>query len=389
MLVMASRVSLSGERHVSGRLIDADGHRSAAARARNPHAGFRDRRAAALVPDDDSGQIAVGPLHHDARALGQHLRPRSAASRTELLRNAARPRLVRCLTWRPVSNGPDRQSLADFQPVLVTTDGACGRRSGPRPVTRARTEPAAADQAAPDVPARIQSANCVGGSVTIGQAHQPLRSLVCDELRRQVITGELAPGTRLVEDRLAAQLGVSRNPVREALQTLSGEGFVVILPRRGAVVADVTADHAEELFDVRMALEPLAARLAARNADATAIVRLRAVLERARTATEARELDVLAACNTEFHQLVVAAGGNDYLSLLVAPMARRVQWVFRASAASRAPHSWTEHEALLTAISDGNEEYASVLASAHVAAARTSYRRLAGRPAAACATGDR
>lgn len=219
--------------------------------------------------------------------------------------------------------------------------------------------------------------------MTIGTGHQPLRSLVCDELRRQVITGELPPGTRLVEDRLAAALGVSRNPVREALQTLAGEGFVSILPRRGAVVADITPAQAEELFDVRMALESLAARLAARNADAAAVARLRAVLERARVATDTGQLDLLAACNTEFHQLVVAAGGNDYLSLLVAPMARRVQWVFRASAASRAPHSWTEHEGLLNAIAAGDEEYAAALASAHVAAARASYRRLAGTAAAA------
>jgi DNA-binding GntR family transcriptional regulator len=222
-------------------------------------------------------------------------------------------------------------------------------------------------------------------SVTIGTAHQPLRSLVCEELRRQVITGELPPGTRLVEDRLAASLGVSRNPVREALQTLAGEGFVQILPRRGAVVAEITPAQAEELFDVRIALESLAARLAARNADAAAVARLRAVLERARLATEAGDLDALAARNTEFHQLVVAAGGNDYLCLLFAPMARRVQWVFRASAASRAPHSWTEHEGLLNAITDGDEEYAAVLAIAHVAAARASYRRLSRASGAAAA----
>lgn len=218
--------------------------------------------------------------------------------------------------------------------------------------------------------------------MTIGAAHQPLRSVVCDELRRQVITGELPPGTRLVEGRLATALGVSRNPVREALQTLAGEGFVSILPRRGAVVADITPAQAEELFDVRMALEPLAARLAARNADAAAVAHLRAVLNRARVTTDAAQLDVLAARNTEFHQLVVSAGGNDYLGLLVAPMARRVQWIFRASAASRAPHSWAEHESLLNAIADGDEEYAAALASAHVAAARASYRRLAAAPAA-------
>jgi DNA-binding GntR family transcriptional regulator len=191
-----------------------------------------------------------------------------------------------------------------------------------------------------------------------------------------VITGELAPGARLVEDRLADRLGVSRNPVREALQTLASEGFVEILPRRGAVVAQITAEQAEDLFDVRMALEPLAARLAARNADAGAIAQLRGVLDRARVATERGELDELAARNTEFHQLVVAASRNEYLSLLVAPMARRVQWVFRASAATRASHSWTEHERLLQAITAGDEEHAEAVARAHVTAARTSYRQI-------------
>jgi DNA-binding GntR family transcriptional regulator len=212
--------------------------------------------------------------------------------------------------------------------------------------------------------------------VTIGTSHRPLRDVVCEELRRLVITGELAPGARLVEDRLALQLGVSRNPVREALQTLAREGFVEILPRRGAVVARVSAEQAEELFDVRLALEPLAARLAARRADPRAVARLRDALGRATQATEQGQLDVLAACNTEFHSLVVEAGGNAYLRMLVEPMARRVQWVFRVGAADRAPHSWLEHESLLHAIAAGDEEHAAALAAAHVAAARASYRRL-------------
>jgi DNA-binding GntR family transcriptional regulator len=214
------------------------------------------------------------------------------------------------------------------------------------------------------------------GVVTIGTAHQPLRSLVRDELRRLVITGELAPGTRIVEDRLAERLGVSRNPVREALQALAGEGFVQLSPRRGAVVAQITAEEAEDLFDVRAALEPLAARLAARHADAAGVDRLRTVLALARQATDDGDLDLLASYNTDFHSLVVELSGNDYLGLLVAPMARRVQWVFRTSAATRAPHSWTEHETLLRAIASGDEDYAEAVARAHVAAARASYRHV-------------
>jgi DNA-binding GntR family transcriptional regulator len=210
--------------------------------------------------------------------------------------------------------------------------------------------------------------------VTVGRVHQPLRSLVSDELRRLVVTGELAPGSRIVEDRLAERLGVSRNPVREALQALAAEGFVEILPRRGAVVAQITPEQAEDLFDVRTALEPLAARLAARRTDPDGIGRLRDVLALARKATDLGELDQLASYNTDFHSLVVELSGNDYLGLLVAPMAKRVQWVFRTSAARRAPHSWTEHEELLRAIASGDEDHAEAVARAHVAAARASYR---------------
>ena len=202
-----------------------------------------------------------------------------------------------------------------------------------------------------------------------------------DELRRLVITGELAPGARLAEEGLALRLGVSRNPVREALQALAGEGFVEIVPRRGAVVAQITVEQAEELFAVRLALEPLAARLAARNASAATVALLQDVLDRARRATEEGDLDLLTSLNTQFHSAMVTAGGNDYLELLVAPMARRVQWIFRASAPTRTAHSWREHEELLQAVAERDEQAAEASAAVHVTAARASYRRLlAGGP---------
>ncbi len=102
-----------------------------------------------------------------------------------------------------------------------------------------------------------------GRERSLGEAHLPLRSVVQDELRRMILSGELPPGSRLVEDRLAERLGVSRNPVREAIRVLSAEGFVEVLPRRGAVVASMGQAEVAELFDARMALETLAARLAA------------------------------------------------------------------------------------------------------------------------------
>ncbi|MFD0479244.1 GntR family transcriptional regulator [Nonomuraea thailandensis] len=92
-----------------------------------------------------------------------------------------------------------------------------------------------------------------------------MRDEVTKELRRRILSGELAQGERLVEDRLAATLGVSRNPVRESIRVLAAEGFIQVVPRLGATVARLSAEEGEELFDVRMAIEGLAARLAARK----------------------------------------------------------------------------------------------------------------------------
>lgn len=207
----------------------------------------------------------------------------------------------------------------------------------------------------------------------LGSAHLPLRDQVTTELRRRILTGELAPGERLVEDRIAEMLGVSRNPVREAIRVLAAEAFVEVVPRRGATVARLSRDEAEELFDVRMALEGLAARLAARKRMPTAVSRLNALLDSARTAVDDGKLDSVADLNTAFHAAVAEAAGNAYLNLVVGPMLRRAQWVFLQTARFRASHSWREHLSLYAAIAAGDEDEAEAQAVAHVAAARRSY----------------
>src|SRR5262245_43634726 len=97
----------------------------------------------------------------------------------------------------------------------------------------------------------------------VGLHHQPLREAVQDAIRAGIVAGRYPPGGPHLEDGIAQELDVSRNPVREALQALATEGFVVIEPRRGARVATVSRDRAVDLFEVREALEGLAARLAA------------------------------------------------------------------------------------------------------------------------------
>ncbi|GAA3596853.1 GntR family transcriptional regulator [Nonomuraea rosea] len=209
--------------------------------------------------------------------------------------------------------------------------------------------------------------------LTLGAAHRTLRDEVTKELRRRILSGELAQGERLVEDRLAASLGVSRNPVRESIRVLAAEGFIQVVPRLGATVALLSAEEGEELFDVRMAIEGLAARLAARKRSPDAAERLRRLLDQAKEAVDAGRLEEVADLNTAFHLAVGEAAGNSYLALMMKPMLQRAQWIFSQTAAVRGPHSWQEHLSLCEAIAAGDEDEAQARAVAHVAAARRSF----------------
>lgn len=207
-----------------------------------------------------------------------------------------------------------------------------------------------------------------------GESPPQLMEFAAGELRRMILSLELAPGSHLVENKLAERLGVSRNPVREAIRTLAAEGFVEILPRRGAFVAQLTPADAEHIYDVRLALEPLGARLAARNGPRLGVVPLRESVDRARVAMGAGQLDLVADLNTEFHLLVMEMTGNRYLISIAAGMIQRAQWIYRQIASTRAAHSWSEHAGLIEAIGSGDEEAAEAEARSHVTSARRSFR---------------
>ncbi len=210
---------------------------------------------------------------------------------------------------------------------------------------------------------------------TIGDSHRTLREQVEDEIRERIVSGVYAPGHRLVEDRIAVELGVSRNPVREALRALSLDGFVVALPRRGAMVRRLSEGDVHDLFDVRGSLESLAASLAAQRAGSHGGASLRAVLAAAQDAMTRGAFDELTALNTDFHEQVVALSANTMLAVLVRSLAWRTRWIFRQSAATRGPESWTEHLHLVEAIEAGDAERAAALAAEHVEAARAAALR--------------
>jgi DNA-binding GntR family transcriptional regulator len=211
----------------------------------------------------------------------------------------------------------------------------------------------------------------------LGLRHQPLRHAVLEAVRNRIIDGDWAPGERLMEDQIAADLAVSRNPVREALQALAAEGFVELEPRRGARVAVVSEERTRELFEMREALEGLVARLAAERRTEPQLRELVALVDEGRGAAAEQRHEVLPGLNTRFHHVLGAAAGNSMLTESVDRLSHLIEWVYRRSIAARSAQSWAEHQAIVRAIEVRDADEAERCARRHVLAARTAYAEMA------------
>ncbi len=201
----------------------------------------------------------------------------------------------------------------------------------------------------------------------------PLRGPVADELRRRIIAGELRQGERLFEDQAAAELGVSRNPVREALQQLAHEGFVHLAPRRGAWVAEYSDERARHVFEVRGALEVLVAGLAARHRTPRHLGELDEVLAGGRDALAADRMGELPALNARFHALLVDAAANPLLADMVDGLIHQIQWLYSRRVRERAAWSWEEHEQIAAAVAAQDVPLAERLSREHIDKARAGY----------------
>lgn len=207
---------------------------------------------------------------------------------------------------------------------------------------------------------------------SIGDRHLSLRDQVLAELRTRIIDAQYRPGERLTEDRLAADFGVSRNPVREALRVVEAEGFIEIQPRRGAVVATPDERTMRDMFATRAVLEPLGARIAAERATSQELGALRRLLDDARDATNDGDFVRVAELNTALHHAVMQMSGNRWLLQFSTAMYRHVHWVFRLGASHRAVHSWEEHVRLVEALEAHDPSAAEEAARDHVHAAESA-----------------
>lgn len=205
---------------------------------------------------------------------------------------------------------------------------------------------------------------------TIGASHPPLRVVVLEEVRRRIIAHAYEPGERIFEDQIAAELDVSRNPVREALQALQSEGFVELEPRRGARVATFSPTDARELFEVREVLEGLVARLAAGRRTETEIAELRDTVAEGLEMAASADLTRLPTLNTKFHALLARSARNAMLADTIRRSQHMIEWIYADGIRRRAPDSWAEHAALAEAVARGDESEAEILARTHISAAR-------------------
>lgn len=152
----------------------------------------------------------------------------------------------------------------------------------------------------------------------------PLRDVVFNTLRQAILTGELKPGERLMEIHLANKLGVSRTPIREAIRKLELEGLVIMIPRRGAEVAQITEKNLTDVLEVRRALDALCVELACDRISEAELVQLQEACRRFEEATKTKDTKMIAQADVALHDIIVAATGNARLVQLVNNLAEQM-----------------------------------------------------------------
>ncbi|WP_405056902.1 GntR family transcriptional regulator [Kribbella sp. NBC_01505] len=205
---------------------------------------------------------------------------------------------------------------------------------------------------------------------------QPLRESVYEALTEMIIDGTLERGRHLVEVELAGLLGVSRQPVREALQRLNNEGWVDLRPGFGAMVHVPAEDEVDQLLAARAALESESARLAARHATKEDLAKLKELCKVGTAFHESGDTDGAVRTNGELHAFITQMSGNRFLIDFAAQVDRRVRWYYTPLAPVRGAASWREHSRLVKAISDGDEDKAAQTMREHTEHTRKAYHDL-------------
>ncbi|MDF2532673.1 MAG: transcriptional regulator, GntR family [Clostridia bacterium] len=204
--------------------------------------------------------------------------------------------------------------------------------------------------------------------------YKPLREIVFETIRNAIISGDLKPGERVMEVQMAESLGVSRTPVREAIRKLELEGLVIMLPRKGAYVSDLSVKDLTEVMEIRASLEGLAAGLASIRIDEAEIEDLEVRALKFHKSIEDEDVDVLILRDLEFHDAIFRASRNERLIQLNNNLIEQVQR-FREiyhKKVHKSKETSKEHYEIVEAISNRDVDKAEKLARIHIENAEKS-----------------
>jgi DNA-binding GntR family transcriptional regulator len=199
-------------------------------------------------------------------------------------------------------------------------------------------------------------------------AYLPLRDVVFNTLREAILKGDLQPGERLMELQLAAKLGVSRTPIREAIRMLEQEGLAVTIPRKGAEVAKMTLKDMEDVLEIREALDELAVRIACDKISQEQLASLIDVKELFVSSTRTGDVKMIAEADVRFHDVIYEATGNPKLVTLLNNLREqvyryRVEYIKNPA---NYPTLIAEHEAIVEGLKNRDKTAATLAMHAHV-----------------------
>ena len=199
-------------------------------------------------------------------------------------------------------------------------------------------------------------------------AYLPLRDVVFNTLREAILRGDLKPGERLMELQLAAKLGVSRTPIREAIRMLEQEGLAVTVPRRGAEVARMTLKDMEDVLEIREALDELAVQLACKKISSEQLEQLRKVKEDFELNTRSNDVKKIAESDVKFHDIIYEATDNPKLVSMLSNLREQV-YRYRVEYLKDTdsyPILIREHEAILEGLQSRDCQKAAKAMQEHV-----------------------
>ena len=209
-----------------------------------------------------------------------------------------------------------------------------------------------------------------------------LRQQVIERLREAVISGQLSPGQRLTERELTESLGVSRTVVREALRQLEAEGLIEVIPNKGPVVRALTAEEAEDIYQIRAVLQGLAAQQFVAHATPEQIEALEDALDAVVAAYEAGDAERTVETKTQFYEVLYAGAASETLSSMLATLHARM-WRWRTlglahpqRSAARSRESLDNLRGIVAAIRNANADEAERLTRAEASQAAEEVLRL-------------